>query len=288
MDERKLGLVLGGGGGKGAYQIGVWKALREAGVDGEISAVSGTSIGALNGAMFCAGNLPDAVSAWQTISDDLAVTIDALTWGPLRDYNGWFSNAGVRKLISDHVDFDAISRRGLDFYATASRLGPSPLFYNWAKKLSRQNILNKALSVLLIRRFRLEVSAVHFRVTDYPKEVMEDILLASSAIPLVFPDVKIDGDLYIDGGIVENIPVSPLYEIGYRKFIVVSLDGKKEIGPFGDSKMVELTLDEPNVIESLEGTFDFRSRDAVKHMKTGYDDCAKQMDSIFALAYSDH
>lgn len=287
MDERKIGLVLGGGGGKGAYQIGVWQALWEAGVDAKIGAVSGTSIGALNGAMFCTGDFPDAVSAWQNISENLVLTKNRLTRGALKSYNGWFSNAGVKKLIDAHVDFDALSRWGIDFYATASKLGPSPVFYRWAQKLSKQDLADKALSVLLIALFRWQASAVHFRVNSYPKEVMEDILLASAAIPLVFPDVKIDGELYIDGGIVENIPVSPLYEIGYRKFIIVSLDGKEKAGQFADSKIVQLDLNEPNIMKSLEGTFDFTARDAAKRIKMGYDDCVKQMDGIIRLVYGD-
>ena len=50
---KEYGLVLDGGGARGAYQIGAWKALREAGV--KIEAVAGTSVGALNGALICMG-----------------------------------------------------------------------------------------------------------------------------------------------------------------------------------------------------------------------------------------
>lgn len=48
----KLGLVFAGGGGKGAYQIGVWKALIEKGLDKYVTCISGTSIGGLNSALF--------------------------------------------------------------------------------------------------------------------------------------------------------------------------------------------------------------------------------------------
>ena len=52
QDIRNIALVLGGGGGRGAYQIGVWKALREFGIEKNIKAVSGTSIGGINAAFF--------------------------------------------------------------------------------------------------------------------------------------------------------------------------------------------------------------------------------------------
>ena len=53
--NKEYGLVFDGGGARGAYQIGAWRALSEAGV--KISAVAGTSVGALNGALVCMGDL---------------------------------------------------------------------------------------------------------------------------------------------------------------------------------------------------------------------------------------
>ena len=55
---KEYGLVLEGGGAKGAYQIGAWKALREAGV--KLKGIAGTSVGALNGALICMGDLEKA------------------------------------------------------------------------------------------------------------------------------------------------------------------------------------------------------------------------------------
>lgn len=59
-----IGLVLCGGGGRGAYQIGVWQALNELGLDRYINGVSGTSAGALNAALFACGNISLAENVW--------------------------------------------------------------------------------------------------------------------------------------------------------------------------------------------------------------------------------
>ena len=67
MEKQKWGLVLAGGGGKGAYQIGVWKALREFGLEEEIAAVSGVSVGALNAVLFGLGSLDQAEDIWKHI-----------------------------------------------------------------------------------------------------------------------------------------------------------------------------------------------------------------------------
>ena len=62
----KTGIALAGGGSKGSYQIGVWKALRELGIDYDI--VTGTSIGAINGALMVMGDFERAERLWSTIT----------------------------------------------------------------------------------------------------------------------------------------------------------------------------------------------------------------------------
>ena len=64
--EKEYGIVLEGGGAKGAYPIGAWKALRESGV--KIKGISGTSVGALNGALMCMGDLELAEKVWSNLT----------------------------------------------------------------------------------------------------------------------------------------------------------------------------------------------------------------------------
>ena len=70
MRFQRIGLVLEGGGGKGSYQIGVWKAIRELGLEKKIVAVSGTSVGALNAALFAKGDFETACQIWREIDTD--------------------------------------------------------------------------------------------------------------------------------------------------------------------------------------------------------------------------
>ena len=71
---KEYGLVLEGGGAKGAYQIGAWRALKEAGV--KIRGVSGTSVGALNGALICMDDLEKAEKLWANISYSQVMDVD--------------------------------------------------------------------------------------------------------------------------------------------------------------------------------------------------------------------
>lgn len=72
--SKEYGLVLDGGGARGAYQIGAWKALAEAGV--RISAVAGTSVGALNGALICMGDMEKAENIWKEMTFSSVMDVD--------------------------------------------------------------------------------------------------------------------------------------------------------------------------------------------------------------------
>ena len=74
--EREWGLVLAGGGAKGSYHMGVWEALNKLGVN--ITSVTGTSIGSINGALFCQGDMERALMLWENISIDKIVDLTNL------------------------------------------------------------------------------------------------------------------------------------------------------------------------------------------------------------------
>lgn len=69
-----IGLVFAGGGGKGAYQIGTWKYLHQQGMDRYVKAVSGSSVGALNAALFVGGSYEQAESIWENIRPEQILT----------------------------------------------------------------------------------------------------------------------------------------------------------------------------------------------------------------------
>lgn len=72
----KLGIVLDGGGGKGAYQIGVWKYLKESKLYNSISAISGTSVGGLNSCLFALDEYNLAETIWTQKIQDKILSID--------------------------------------------------------------------------------------------------------------------------------------------------------------------------------------------------------------------
>ena len=123
--NRPYALALEGGGAKGAYQIGVWKALQEAGV--RFSAVSGSSVGSLNGALIMMGDVQHAVDVWENITYSKIMDIDDalmhsalhLDWKNL-NLKELFQNGArilrdggmdvepLRRLIADTVDEEIV------------------------------------------------------------------------------------------------------------------------------------------------------------------------------------
>ncbi|TPO62982.1 patatin-like phospholipase family protein, partial [Salmonella enterica subsp. enterica serovar Typhimurium] len=128
--EYNTGLVLGGGGAKGAYQIGVWHALVELGI--KYTMISGTSVGALNGGLILQGNLEQAEKMWQKITTDQILLVSDM--GERQDYSinqvlkEWreltsiaiqskgISTAPLLNLIREVTDSEKIISKDMDFF----------------------------------------------------------------------------------------------------------------------------------------------------------------------------
>ena len=123
----KVGLVLEGGGGKGSYQIGVWKAIRELGLEKWITAVSGTSVGALNAALFAKGNFEKAYQLWMEIDTGLILAEP--------DSNGefvsLFSQRNLKVLIEQALRGNGWSRTCRKCFVTCKAVDrPSVVYYD--------------------------------------------------------------------------------------------------------------------------------------------------------------
>ena len=120
--KRKVGLVLGGGGGKGSYQVGVYKALKENKLVKEIKGISGTSIGALNTLLFANQDVDTAEKVWANLSRK-----DVLTTKKLTDYFKFsnfslLSREGMLKIFKENVNFDNVSLSKIEMYVSCANI----------------------------------------------------------------------------------------------------------------------------------------------------------------------
>ena len=254
--EKEYGIVLEGGGARGAYQIGVWKALREAGM--KIKGVAGTSVGALNGALICMDDLGKAEEIWGNMTYSTVFNVDDSMIGKLKKF-------GVRsmKVTDAAAEFRRLfSDRGLDI---------APL-----KKLLEETVDEER-----IRRSPRDFCAASFSVTDRKEEdfdvkaappgTIKDIMMASAYFP-GFKQEKPGGKTYLDGGSVNNVPVDLLTDRGYKDIIVIRLYG---IGVDRRRFMdipEDVTVHEIAPRRNLGGILEFDSARTRKNMKLGYFD----------------
>lgn len=224
-----IGLVLAGGGGKGAYQIGVWKYLHECGLDRYVRAVSGTSVGSLNAALFASGDFQRAEDLWLNIQPSQILSPRKVS---LSEVIGWIGKVGLAAGIRGVAAGAAtISMQALTAGIT-SMLGRRYAF-------SRDGLIaliQQGLDFSVIQNSQMpcyatclaipECSVRRFDLCQYSAEEATTLLLASSAIPLVFDSEEFRGDRYYDGGIPlvgDNVPIKPIYDLGLDCIIVVHL-----------------------------------------------------------------
>lgn len=269
----KIGLVLSGGGGRGAYEIGVWKALKELDIDKYIQVVSGTSIGALNAVLFMQGSIELAEKAWYSISNETILptdSIDLFKKGILLALGSKNINF-VKKYIPKVLEHGNISRQGLvdvmDKYVDFS-------------KIKKSNIkCYAACSEIPV------VKAKYFNINKYNENKVKKILLATSAMPGVYECEEIDNKKYVDGGMTDNIPIQPVYGECCDIIIVVCLDkfSPLERSDFPNTKIIEIIPKDMDCTV-IKGTFNFSQECILKRIQQGYEDTINLLQPIFELS----
>ena len=262
---KKLGLVFAGGGGKGAYEIGVWKALKEYDFDTKIEAVSGTSVGALNGALFVKGDLKQGLRVWQEMSPEKILQINPeKVLSILTKFN---LSTAIVSLIAEKLGFlkseGVFGQKGLENIIKSS--------------LSKGDLQGKIPIYICATDVSSKLSwqPLYKKLNDLEYEKVVQYLLATAAIPVAFPKTIVEDVELLDGFLTDNTPAKPLIEEEQCDTLIVVLLGRSasiahlkkeypnvkfwEIVPSGDTK------------ESL-GSLNFESKRANTLIEMGYND----------------
>jgi predicted acylesterase/phospholipase RssA/GTPase Era involved in 16S rRNA processing len=267
MTFKKLGITLSGGGGKGAYQIGVWKALRDHQIDTQIAAISGTSVGGLNGAMMAQGTYDKAEAMWLNIESRNMLTLQDIDWVTRE-----LAILGASQVISPLL-MSFIQTKGL------------------FKRDGLQSMLDEGLDADLLARSTMPLTvALHDaeanRVIYQPireARIANNALLATAALPRIFADVAIDGVAFTDGGFywglpqkrLDNTPIRPLVEAGCDTIIVVCLSQDDlSVTPRQFPGVRVLPIVPSRQLGNVAATLDFSNDGAARRMEQGYADAS--------------
>lgn len=264
---KEYAVALEGGGAKGAYEIGVWKALKEAGV--KICAVSGASVGALNGALIAMDDLEKGISLWENIRFSQIIDVDdaqmkayykkELKGENLKDFlldmaevvrNGGFDSEPLRRLLEETVDEKKIKQSPISFYLVTYSISD---------------------------RKELDLD-----VKELDEGKLIDMLLASAYFP-AFKMEKLDGKYYTDGGLQNVIPIDSLLSRGYRDLIVIRIFGvgfEKKVKIPEDAK---ITVISPT--KKLGGILQFDAEQSRHDLNLGYYDGLRMLYGLYGETY---
>lgn len=258
-----MGLVLSGGGGKGSYHIGVFQALQEYGLHRHIYALAGTSVGALNTGLFLQKDLDLAQKIWMNISPHSILSLPApellnrllllpavkslpplaLLWARRLAWQGFFSQEGLLEILLHQIDLTAIKDAPMPAYATCFNLHT--------------------------------LAPEYFCLNGLPTHEIASILLASSAIPLLFGSTEIHGHQFLDGGLGDNVPITPLYRLGCELIVVVYLQEAPEIHRDLYPGCTILPIVPRRKLGGIiSGTLDFHPDSVQERIKQGYEDAS--------------
>ena len=261
---KEYGLILDGGGARGAYQIGAWKALVEAGV--KVCAVSGTSVGALNGALVAMGDVEKAEKIWNEMTFSTVMNVDD-AW-----MDGLFHKENsMRDILNKAIHL--ISEGGIDI---------APL-----RKLIHENVdeqyIRESDVELCITTFSLShMRKIDLSIHEIPKGLLEDFLLASAYL-IGFKNERLHGQKYVDGGVVDNFPIKALIDRGYKDFIQIRIYGPGIVPRVKLGE--EVTLHEISPKVNLGSIIEFQNKRSRQNVKMGYYDAKRMIYGLIGRIY---
>ncbi len=251
-------VVLSGGGSKGSYQIGAWKALRELKINYDI--IAGTSVGSINGALMVQNSYKEAVKLWKKINMQMLFGDEvknpknmkelAKIYGSNFLKNGGMDVQKLQNLLNETIDEEK-------FFAS---------FINYG--LVTVNLSGRKI--------------VQMKKSKIPRGKLCDYIMASASCYPAFKLKDIDGNKYIDGGMFDNLPINLAIDLGATEIIAIDLSApgltKKP------KKNIKITKVKPN--NKLTNFLDFNENGSKRNMKLGYNDTMKVFKKLNGKKYS--
>ena len=258
--KKKIALVLSGGGALGAYEVGAIKALEEIGYRFDI--VTGTSIGAINGAFVCSNMMDKATRLWLDITankvmkNGISISKEVVfnnRYGySVNDFTAWAGLYFKNGLAVDISPFKALVKEAVD----------------------TEKIKSSAIKFGIVTTKLPTFSRVNVLVNDLSEDKIVPFLHASSACTPVFPVEVIDGVKYVDGFYNDNMPIGLAFEYGADEVIAI------DVHFFSLNHQHKAFLQYANVtyispMLSLGSMLDFEQQPIRQNLKRGYRDVMK-------------
>lgn len=216
----KVGLMLGGGGAKGAYQLGVLKALEQYNLIDQIDCIAGASVGALNGFFYLSSqDINQVIDSWRYGIKNNPIQIQKRNRKKEENETGLFSLQVLREMNKMYLNPTMFEQTKIDLFVSTTK------------------VANPKLSGVVMR-WKWENEIIHLNKSDSP---FEDAI-SSSSVPIVFGTNRVHNSYYIDGGLTNNNPVDVLIDQGCDVIFAVSLDNKHNYKKYKEHKVTLINL----------------------------------------------
>lgn len=315
--KKNYGLVLSGGGAKGAYEVGCWKALKEYGITNDIKAISGSSVGALNAALFSCVSEEEAENLWKNEVGYYSFLMpDNNSFSSVKDSIAESFTDG----FSEENEYGVIGQIGNALLDVFSKVGDGLLDYAFTDKHAEgmsdrtplSDIINRNISIAKINKAGIKVYATCLQKNSLAQQMLfneniadtfllneqkndsdvRDILLASSALPGIYPSQTLSSSVilkgtaigeqreYIDGGFEkaggDNTPVSPIIsDNDIDTLFIVYLKSEADIKVLQTEKRVINIVPSQELGVKSTDVLNFSEEQIQRLIDLGYDDTCK-------------
>ena len=253
-------VVLSGGGSKGSYQIGVWKALRTLKIKYDI--VTGTSVGALNGALMVQNKFHKAYKLWKEINMSTLFGEDV-------------QNPKTKKELVKIYRTNFFKNGGMEVVELQNLID---------KNINKDTFFKSKINYGLVTINLSGKKALQLEKSKIKQEKLSDYLIASASCYPAFQAKDIDGKKYIDGGMFDNLPINLAVKLGADEIIAVDLCAPGVKQRVKDKKNLKITTIKPN--NKLSNFLNFNEEEAKINIKYGYNDAMKIFDKFYGKKYT--
>lgn len=263
VDKLRRAIALCGGGTKGAYELGVWQALKELDIDYQI--VTGTSIGSIVGALMTTRDYEKACELWGNIRMEdvmkdgvnLTTTIEGM-------YN---QREQIRPFLKKYV-----KNKGADI---------SPFIEFIDRMIDEDKVRQSDIDFGLVTVQVSSLKSLELTKEEIPKGKLKDFIMASSSIFPVFPMHKIDGETYLDGCYYDNLPIDLALKMGADEVIAIDLHTSPSHPNYVNKPYV--TYIKPS--RSLGTMLNFERKIIDDNIRLGYYDAMKNFGGMMGKCY---
>lgn len=202
----KRAIALSGGGSRGAYELGVWTALRENHIDYQL--VTGTSIGSLNGALMAQGDYELTNELWHTLTIDMVME------------DGINLEASIEAMLNQKGNLMPFLKKYVHY--RGADIGPLRDLLD--RVIDEERLRASEVDFGLVTVAFPSLKPLQLTKAEIPQGEAKEYLLASASCFPAFPMAKIDGKSYIDGGYYDNLPIGLALRMGAEEVIAVDLN----------------------------------------------------------------